>query len=345
VNQKSERYSRQVLFAPLSKGGQDRLASSCAVVVGCGALGSVSAMALVRAGVGTVRLIDRDFPELSNLQRQVLFDEDDVSAGIPKSVAAAHHLKKMNSEVIVVPIVADITHRNAVDLLGECDVIIDGTDNFETRYLLNEVACQRGIPWVHGGAIGAEGRVMTVIPGQSACLRCLVPDPPQPGTLPTCDTSGILGTASMVIGALQATEAIKLLSGNAADVITGLTAIDLWTGQWQRVSLKSLSVRGCPTCREHDFPWLEGRFQSTARVLCGREAVQIDPLQRSSPIDLEQLAKRLSLLGRVVSNPWLVRFEVEPGLSLSIFSDGRTIVSGTREEPRARALVARYLGA
>ena len=251
----------------------------------------------------------------------------------------------MNSEVIVVPIVADITHRNAVDLLGECDVIIDGTDNFETRYLLNEVACQRGIPWVHGGAIGAEGRVMTVIPGQSACLRCLVPDPPQPGTLPTCDTSGILGTASMVIGALQATEAIKLLSGNAADVITGLTAIDLWTGQWQRVSLKSLSVRGCPTCREHDFPWLEGRFQSTARVLCGREAVQIDPLQRSSPIDLEQLAKRLSLLGRVVSNPWLVRFEVEPGLSLSIFSDGRTIVSGTREEPRARALVARYLGA
>ncbi len=300
-------------------------------------------MPLVRAGVGFVRLIDRDIPEASNLPRQVLFDEADVAAGLPKAVAGARQLARINSAVTIEPVVADITSANATSLLSGVDVIIDGTDNLEARYLINEVACRDRIPWVHGGAIGAEGRVLTVIPGRTACLRCLVPELPPPGTLPTCDTAGIIGPAAMVVGAVQATEAMKLLLGAADDTAGKMLACDLWTGQWRSIDLSPLSRTGCPTCRDGDFPWLEGRLGGAATALCGREAVQVMASTTNGRVDLLSLAEKLSPVAAVTANDWILRADVEPGIRLSVFADGRAIVDGTRDEARGRAIVARYL--
>jgi adenylyltransferase/sulfurtransferase len=338
-----DRYSRQTRFAPLGDDGQAKLAAGRVAVLGCGALGSASAMALVRAGVGFVRLIDRDVPEVSNLPRQVLFDEADVAAGLPKAVAAAGHLARINSAVTVAPIVADLTATNASSLLAGVDLIIDGSDNLDARYLVNEIACRDGIPWVHGGAIGAEGRVLTVIPGKTACLRCLVPEPPPPGTLPTCDTAGILGSAAMVVGAVQAAEAIKLLVGASDGTAGRMLAFDLWTGEWRVVDLAPLARVGCPTCREADYPWLDGRLGGSATPLCGRDAVQVMAATANGRVDLVALAEKLAAIAAVTANQWILRAEVEPGIRLSVFADGRAIVDGTRDESRGRAIVARYL--
>ena len=350
----AERYSRQTRFAPLGAEGQARLAAARVAVMGSGALGSVVAMALVRAGVGYLRLIDRDVPELSNLPRQVLFDEADVAAGLPKAVAAARHLGRINSAVVIEPVVADLTAATAARLLGGVDVIVDGSDNFEARFLINEFCCRESVPWVHGGAIGAEGRVLTILPGRTACLRCLVPEPPAAGALPTCDTAGILGPAAVVVGAVEATEAIKLLvtasehggeTAGTPQLGDRLLVCDLWEGSWRSVDLAPLSARGCPTCREGDYPWLEGRLGGPATALCGRDAVQVSSAAGAA-IDLAAVAERLATVGRVTtSNAWIVRAEVEAGIELSVFADGRAIVTGTREEARARAIVSRYLGA
>ena len=337
-----DRYSRQTRFAPLGAEGQARLIAGRVAVVGCGALGSVVAMALVRAGVGFVRLIDRDVPERSNLPRQVLFDEADVAAGLPKAVAAARHLTAINSAITIEPVVADLTAANVADLLGGVDAIIDGTDNFEARYLVNEYACRHGVPWVYGGAIGAEGRVLTIVPGRTACLRCLVPDPPAPGTLPTCDTAGIIGPAALVVGAVEAAEAIKLLVGARDKIASRMLVCDLWENVWRTIDLSALAAAGCPTCRGGDFPWLEGRLGGRPTALCGREAVQVMPA--TPGVDLAALAARLPSVAKVIANQWIVRAQVEPGLELAVFADGRAIVSGTRDETRARAIVARYLG-
>jgi len=242
-----DRYSRQTRFAPLGAEGQMRLAAGRVAVVGCGALGSVVAMALVRAGVGFVRLIDRDVPERSNLPRQVLFDEDDVAAGVPKAVAAARHLQEINSAASIEPAVADLTAATAASLLGGVDTIVDGSDNFEARFLVNEWCCRHGLPWVHGGAIGAEGRVLTILPGRTACLRCLVPEPPAPGSLPTCDTAGIIGPAALVVGAVEAAEAIKLLAGAHDTVASRMLVCDLWENVWRTIDLSALAAQGCPT--------------------------------------------------------------------------------------------------
>ncbi len=336
------RYSRQVRFGPLGKAGQERLAQSRVAIVGCGALGSVSALALARAGVGMLRLIDRDLPEVSNLPRQVLFDEQDLRDGLPKAVAAKRQLERINSSLQIEVAVADVSSRNAGRLLEGVDCIVDGTDNFETRFLINEVSCRDRIPWVHGGAIGAEGRVLAVRPGITACLRCLIPDPPAAGSLPTCESAGIIGPAALVVGAVQAAEAMKLLVG-AADVGNALLACDLWEGAWRRIDLSPLAEAGCQTCRQADFPWLEGRRGGTPTALCGRDAVQVAPAG-AGEIDLTSLAVRLRGVGRVTANPWLVRLDVEPGIQLSVFGDGRVIVTGTREEAKARAIVARYVG-
>ena len=335
------RYSRQVRFAPLGAEGQARLAAGRVAVVGCGALGSVVALALVRAGVGHVRIIDRDVPELSNLPRQVLFDEADVAAGLPKAVAAANALARINSAVALEPIVADLTAANALDLLAGVDVIVDGTDNFEARFLVNEVACRHRIPWVHGGAIGAEGRVLAIVPGQTACLRCLIPDPPAPGAVPTCETAGIIGPAALVVGAVEAAEAMKLIVGGTA--AGRMLVCDLWDSLWRTVDLTPLAAAGCPTCRSGDMPWLDGRLGGRPTPLCGREAVQVSAAVAG--IDLAALAERLAAVGTVVANRWIVRAGVEEGIELSVFADGRAIVSGTRDEAKARAIVARYLGA
>ena len=336
------RYSRQVRFGPLGQTGQERLAQSRVAIVGCGALGSVSALALARAGVGMLRLIDRDLPEISNLPRQVLFDEQDLRDGLPKAVAAKRQLERINSDIQIEVAVADVSSRNAGRVLGGVDCIVDGTDNFELRFLINEVCCRDGIPWVHGGAIGAEGRVLAVRPGITACLRCLIPDPPAAGSLPTCESAGIIGPAALVVGAVQAAEAMKLLVG-APDVGNALLACDLWEGSWRQIDLSLLAQTGCPTCRQADFPWLEGRRGGPPTALCGRDAVQVAPAG-GGEIDLASLAERLRGVGRVTVNPWLVRLEVEPGVQLSVFADGRVIVTGTREEAKARAIVSRYVG-
>jgi adenylyltransferase/sulfurtransferase len=300
-------------------------------------------MTLARAGVGFLRLIDRDIPELSNLPRQVLFDEADVAAGLPKAVAAAGRLATIHSEISLEPVVADLSAANAADLLGGCDVIVDGSDNFEARFLVNEVACRRRVPWVHGGAIGAEGRVLAIVPGRTACLRCLIPEPPAAGSLPTCDTAGIIGPAAVVVGAVEAAEAIKLVVGAPEAASNRLLVCDLWSNVWRTVDLAPLVAAGCPTCRAADYPWLEGRLGGRPTLLCGRDAVQVP--SAGGGVDLAAVAARLALVGTVVANRWIVRADVEEGIQLAVFADGRAIVTGTREEARARAIVSRYLGA
>jgi molybdopterin/thiamine biosynthesis adenylyltransferase len=339
----TDRYSRQTRFAPLGPDGQAKLAAARVAVVGCGALGSVVAMTLARAGVGFLRLVDRDIPELSNLPRQVLFDEADVAAGLPKAVAAAGRLATINSQIAIEPVVADLAAANAADLLGGCDVIVDGSDNFEARFLVNEVACRRRVPWVHGGAIGAEGRVLAIVPGRTACLRCLIPEPPAAGSLPTCDTAGIIGPAAVVVGAVEAAEAIKLVVGAPEAASNRLLVCDLWSNVWRTVDLAPLVAAGCPTCRAADYPWLEGRLGGRPTLLCGRDAVQVP--SAGGGVDLAAVAARLALVGTVVANRWIVRADVEEGIQLAVFADGRAIVTGTREEARARAIVSRYLGA
>lgn len=338
----ADRYSRQTRFAPLGPAGQERLLAARVAVVGCGALGGVVSMALVRAGVGFLRLVDRDLPERSNLPRQVIFDEADVAAGLPKAVAAADCLARINSVVAIEPVVTDLTATNATHVLSGVDVIVDGTDNFEARFLINEVACQQRIPWIHGGAIGAEGRVLAIVPGKTACLRCLIPDPPAPGSLPTCETAGIIGPAALVVGAVEAAEAIKVLAGHY-DTAGRMLVCDLWASLWRTVDLSPLAAAGCPTCRGADYPWLDGRLGGRPMPLCGRDAVQVPSV--GGGVDLVALADRLVSVGAVVANRWIVRADVEEGIQLSVFADGRAIVSGTRDEAKARGIVSRYLGA
>jgi len=273
----------------------------------------------------------------------VLFDEADVVAGLPKAVAAARHLREINSAAMVEPVVADLAATNIATLLAGSDLVVDGTDNFEARFLVNEWCCRTGLPWVHGGAIGAEGRVLTILPGRTACLRCLVPEPPAPGSLPTCDTAGIIGPAALVVGAVEAVEAIKLLVGSPDKAASRMLVCDLWECVWRTIDLTALAATGCPTCRGGDFPWLEGRLGGRPTSLCGREAVQVTPA--TAGIDLPALAARLAGVGSVMANPWIVRAQVEPGIELAVFADGRAIVSGTRDEARARSVVSRYVGA
>ena len=339
----AERFSRQVRYQPLGVAGQTRLADSHVAVVGCGALGSVTATALARAGVGSLTLIDRDVPEWSNLPRQLLFTEADVQAGIPKAEVAARRLREIDSRLTVTAHVADLTTANIASLLTGVTLIVDGTDNFETRFLLNDFACRETIPWIYGGVIGAEGRVMTVLPGVTACLRCLVPDPPAAGSLPTCDTAGVIGPAVLVVGGVQAAEALKLLSGNAGPPASRLLVCDLWESVWRTVDLTPLAAAGCDSCRRGDHPWLEGRSGGEPSILCGQDAVQFPP-QAGPAADLASLANRLGELTDVVANRWLIRAQVEQGISLSVFADGRVIVTGTREPAKAKTIVARYVG-
>ncbi|QDU90564.1 Molybdopterin-synthase adenylyltransferase [Pirellulimonas nuda] len=340
----ADRYSRQERFAPIGLAGQQRLAESRVLVVGVGALGSASAQLLVRAGVGFTRLLDRDVVELSNLQRQVLFDEADALAGAPKAVAAAQKLRGVNSQVAVEPVVGDLTHHNIAALAGDCDLVIDGTDNFETRLLVNDYCLKHNKPWVYGGVLGAEGQVMPVLPGETPCLACLAPEPPAPGAAPTCDTAGVLGPAVGMVAALQAAEALKLLTGNRADASRGLTVIDLWRNHIRQLDLSSLQPAGtCRACGQRDYAWLEGRLGSQAAVLCGRNAVQVRPMAPQR-VDLAALADRLSKVGDVTATPFLVRLRVD-AYELTLFADGRAIVGGVEEESAARSVLARYVGA
>jgi adenylyltransferase/sulfurtransferase len=341
-------------FAPLGDAGQQKLARGRALVCGCGALGSVIANTLVRAGVGFVRIADRDFLELNNLQRQVLYDEQDVADGLPKAIAAANKLRRINSEIEIEPVVADVSFQNIADLARDVDVIVDGTDNFATRFLLNDYAVQNAKPWVYGGCIGAEGQSMTILPGETACLACLMPDAPPPGATPTCDTAGILGPIVNIVASLQSSEAIKILSGNRAAVSRQLTVIDIWGNHLRSLDLSRLRESGdCRACRRGDFEWLRGDRSDSSAVLCGRNSVQLSPPRRSGtstdstssePVSLDALAARLEGVGRLQRNPFLLRLAVD-NYVLTVFADGRTIISGTDDVATARSVHARYIGA
>jgi adenylyltransferase/sulfurtransferase len=336
------RYARQIRFSPLGEEGQRRWMAGHAMVCGCGALGSMVANWLVRAGVGHVRIVDRDFVEISNLQRQVLFDEADAQAGMPKAVAAAEKLRRANASVTVEPIVADLDASNIETLCEGMDVVIDGTDNFETRFLLNDVCMKNRLPWVYGGCVGAEGQVMAILPGETACLRCLMPECPAPGSTPTCDTAGILGPIVGVIASMEAIEALKILAGRREAVSRHLTVVDLWQNTVRQIDIRSLRDQvDCPTCKHGDYPWLSGRLGNRAATLCGRNAVQLS--HPGASIDLVSLAEKLQGLGAVTRNPYLVRFKVE-GYELTIFPDARAIIAGVDDIAVARAIYAKYIG-
>jgi molybdopterin-synthase adenylyltransferase len=337
------RYDRQIRFAPLGESGQRNLAAGRALVCGCGALGSVIASTLVRAGVGFVRIVDRDFVELNNLQRQFLYDEQDIAAALPKAIAAANKLRLVNSAVVIEPIVADVSYANIDSLAADVDVIVDGTDNFATRFLVNDFAVKHGKPWVYGGSIGAEGQSMTIIPGQSACLACLLPEAPPPGTTPTCDTAGILGPIVGVIGSIEASEALKILSGNIQATSRHLTVIELWENRLRTVDISRLRDESdCRVCQHGEFVWLSGERGGDSAILCGRNAVQLTP-PPGMLLSLSSLAERLHGIGPIVHNSFLLRLAVD-GYQLTVFPDGRTIVSGTDDLATARSLQAKYVG-
>jgi molybdopterin/thiamine biosynthesis adenylyltransferase len=331
-----ERFSRQILFPGIGEAGQIRLLDARVVVAGCGALGSFQAGALARAGVGHLRIIDRDYVELSNLQRQWLFDECDASEGLPKAVAAARKIGQINREVEVDAVVADLTASNAAELLDGVDLILDGTDNFETRYLINDYAVSRALPWIYGAAVGSYGITMAVVPGRTACLRCVYPDPPS-GAQPTCETAGVLGPITSLIASLQVSEAMKTLCGLAPS--GKITTVDVWTGEIRQVAQPGPNA-DCPACARREFPALAEGARAPVS-LCGHNAVQIH--ERRRPLDLRDLAARLQPLGDVRANEFALRFETEPYL-LTIFPDGRAIIKGTTDVGVARSLYARFIG-
>jgi molybdopterin/thiamine biosynthesis adenylyltransferase len=340
-----ERYSRQMLVSGIGEEGQRRLLASRVLVCGCGALGSVLADSLARAGVGFLRIVDRDFVELSNLQRQVLFDEDDVAARLPKSIAAAAKLARINSDITLEPIVADIDHTNILKYFEGIDLVVDGTDNFEVRFLINDASLETSTPWVYGGCVGSHGQTMAIFPGESACLRCLIQDVPPPGSAETCDTAGVLGAAINVVASLQTVAALKILIGRADEVEPVLTVVDVWDGTYRQMGMGDLRERsGCQACIEGERTWLRGERGTETTVLCGRNAVQVAPPPGLS-LSLEELAKRLEGVGQVTANPYLLRLLVaDSEMDLTVFSDGRAIIKGTDDLGVARSLYARYIG-
>jgi len=332
-----ERYSRQIRFAPFGPEGQENLGASTAVIAGCGALGTVHASLLARAGVGTIRLIDRDYVEESNLQRQLLYTEADARQALPKAEAARQHLTEANAGIRIEAHVSDLNPENVDELLAGAGVILDGTDNFETRLLINDYSVREGVPWIYGAAVGSYGIAMPVLPGDSACFRCVYPEPPA-GAQPTCETAGVLGPVTSVIGSLQAMEAMKILSGNGASVRRRIFTADLWHGPVRETAMPARDA-DCPCCARHDFIYLNGRRAPIS--LCGRNAVQIH--ERLRPLDLKELAARLEGLGAVRCNDFALRFS-NGSHEITVFPDGRAIVKGTTDVGVARGIYSKYIG-
>lgn len=336
-----EKYSRQMLFAGIGPDGQRRLLASCATIVGCGAIGAAAANLLVRAGVGSVKIIDRDFVEPSNLQRQTLFDEADASNALPKAVAAEHKLRAINSGVHIAGVVADLSPKNAKELLSDCDLILDGTDNFETRFLINDFAVKSGRPWIYAAALASYGLSLTIRAGLTPCLACLL----EPGNSShaleeTCDTIGVLGPIVNLVASWQVAEALKILSGHPEALHGRLISCDVWTGRMQSLGLARNPE--CRACAKHDYAYLDGEAQPHI-TLCGRDSVQIH--ERSRALDLAALALRLRpVVEDVKQNDFLVRFRVAP-YEMTVFADGRAILKGSKDPAVARSLYARYLGA
>ncbi|NOX57752.1 MAG: thiazole biosynthesis adenylyltransferase ThiF [Planctomycetes bacterium] len=346
------RYARQTLFEPIGEAGQEKLGAASVLIVGCGALGTVQASTLVRAGVGSIRICDRDYIELNNLQRQVLFDEQDIEQNLPKAVAAANKLSRVNSSVRVEPMVTDVNFKNIARLAEGCDLILDGTDNFETRYLINDFAIKEGVPWIYGAVIGATGLVMPILPGKTPCLRCVFENAPPAEMSPTCDTAGVIGPAVNVVASMQAVEAMKVLTGCDDDVIRKLISIDVWSGRVVQLGVtKPEDADGCICCDRRQFEYLQGEAGSFTTTLCGRNAVQISSPQISSSLshtddtNLEAIAQKLEQVasGDVKRSDYLVRAVVGE-YELTIFKDGRSIIKGTKNADEARSVYAKYIG-
>jgi len=353
----SDRYHRQTLLRQIGQAGQARLAGASVLLVGCGALGTVTAEQLVRAGVGFLRIVDRDVVELSNLQRQVLFDEADATHATPKALAAVARLAKINSSVTLDAVPADVHNANIEELAGlsignskpqtqhpPVDLIIDGTDNVATRYLINDVSVKHNLPWIYGAAVGTEGRAMLVVPGKSACLRCIFPTPMNPTELATCDTAGVLSTVSAMIASYQSTLAIRYLVGD--EVAPAMLSVDVWAGRFKQVDLTDARRDDCACCAHRQFDFLDAPASDSTTSLCGRDAVQVRPTT-ATPVDLNQLATKLAGVGRVQTSRFFVRctLDAPESVQLTIFPDGRALIQGLNDPVRARTLYARFVGA
>jgi molybdopterin/thiamine biosynthesis adenylyltransferase len=338
---RASRYSRQERFLGIGPEGQRGIRASHVVVVGVGALGSVIAEQMCRAGVGRLTLVDRDFVEDSNLQRQSLFDEEDAAAGLPKAVAAEAHLRRLNSDVEVQGVIADLSAENVDELLPGATIVLDGTDNFETRFLVNDVCVREGIPWVYGACVGAYGLALLVRPRKTPCLRCLLETLPPAGSGPTCDTAGVVAPIVHVIAGIQVGEALKLLAGREESFLPGLVTVDLWKGTFDVVDVRGRAP-SCPACTAGQYDYAQVGSTGASAVLCGRDAVQVRP-PRGTTIDLPGLASRLAPLGHVTSNEYLVRMDTD-GTEMVVFKDGRAIVKGVSDPAAARTLYAKYVG-
>ena len=343
MEQSLERYSRQILFQHIDEDRQKKLIDSTVLLIGCGALGTVSSSYLVRAGIGQLRIIDRDFIEENNLQRQILFDEDDILENVPKAIAAQKKLQRINPNIKVEGFVTDINYSNIEELTKDVDIIIDGTDNFETRFLVNDYCVKNSIPWVYGACIGSRGVVMNIIPSMTPCLRCVFETMPQIGSFPTCDTAGVIGPIAGIIASFQVTEAIKILTGNYDSVNKNLLEIDVWETNFRQIDISELKdTNNCPTCKLYNYEFLKAEVGIMTTLLCGKNAIQV--MSRNiGNIDLRHLEQRLGSIADVSCNDFMLKFKIKDH-AFTVFPDGRAIITGTADTRIAKSLYSKYLG-
>ena len=337
----NERYSRQILFAPVGANGQEKLKNSRVLLVGCGALGAAHAEILARAGVGFLRIVDRDFVEFSNLQRQTLFSETDARERMPKAIAARNRLNAINSDIEIDAIVADVNSSNIEDFIKDIDLILDGTDNFQVRYLVNDACVKHEKTWIYGAAVSSYGATMTILPHETPCLCCIFEEIPAAGTSPTCDTAGVIQPIIASIAAIQTTEALKILTGNVADLHKSLMQIDVWRNDWRKINLSAPNA-DCECCAKRNFEFLDAESGEFAAVLCGRDAVQI-AAPKPTDLNLKGLAERLKNLGEIKLNEYLLRLTLS-NYELTVFRDARAIIRGTDDISVARSIYAKYVG-
>jgi len=337
----NERYSRQILFREIGKDGQEKLLNSRVLLVGCGALGAAHAETLARAGVGFLRIVDRDFVEFSNLQRQTLYSESDAKERIPKAIAAQKRIKNINSEIAVEAIVADVNHSNIESFVKDVDLILDGTDNFQIRYLINDACVKHEKIWIYGAAVSSYGTSMTIFPRKTPCLRCIFEEMPDAGSAPTCDTAGVIQPIISSVSAVQTTEALKILTENSDKLHKSLIQIDVWNNDWRKIKLGK-SNADCECCAKGNFEFLDAESGEFSAVLCGRNAVQIAP-PKPTNLDLKNLAAKLKPYGEIKLNEYLLRLSIE-NYELTVFTDARAIIRGTDDVSTARIIYAKYIG-
>jgi len=335
------RYSRQILFPGIGKDGQKKLLGSRVLLVGCGALGASHAEILARAGVGFIRIVDRDFVEFSNLQRQTLYSESDAKDRLPKAVAAKNRLAQINSEIEINAVIADVNNSNIESLVEDVDLVLDGTDNFQVRYLVNDACVKLEKTWIYGAAVSSYGTSMTIIPGETPCLRCIFEEMPAAGSSPTCDTAGVIQPIVSTISSIQVSEAIKILVGKKDKLHKSLVQVDVWENDWRKIKLSEPN-EDCITCQKHEFEFLAAENAEFSTSLCGRDAVQIQP-PNPSPLDLIKLADSLKNLGEIKLNEYLLRLNVED-YEITVFKDARAIIRGTDNTTVARSIYAKYVG-